>query len=480
MKHLPLSMSVLVFGGVMVSHNLASADVGRIVSGTAGWNGDNVVTHYFDVDGNASATLNADGSYQSYIYDRSATDSAAVHMGSVIAKNPPVGEPPGLKVVNAVDTNANTNAEARDTSGNCIISTAFLDEDPSDTNADYSNKIPVTCSSPFQTHKRFKILMLPEMVNGDHESVDLVFNVKNDTTVDDEVIQYTVYQKINNWTNSRLQGYTLELGFGVGTGFTAAMDTSLTFNNTENSAFSHGLFGPIEENKFPENGFFSSALTGYQATGENLTKFQADTAFGAYPDVQGAWLPAAWVPYGIFFDDDGDPDTDAVLMAWWGKGEDGTYQWMYGQLEHYAEGEVPAGMTADFAPVPAEQITTWLPETVAEGTVNPYSIDLIDDFANLNLNYVINVGAIGTWPTNDENGAKFTVRITPTKHDGAAPEHTLEANHPPQLDTTPDDNTGTDGTTDTSSSSGGAFGFDPFTLFLIVPLLGGLFRRRKV
>ena len=474
MKKLSLSISFLAFAGVMTASNLAHADVGRIISGSAGWNMDNVVTNYFDAEGNSTATLADDGVYRSDVFDRAASDVAAVRMGSVVAKNPPVGEPPGVKVVNAIDV-------AGGSDSNCIISTAFLDEDPDELVADYSNQLPVTCSSPFQTHKRYKVLMLPEMIDG---SVDMVFDVQNDTTSTDTSIPYTVYQKINNWTGSRLQGYTLELGFGIGENFVAASDTSLTFDNTDNSAFSHGLFGPIDGDKFPENGFFSSKLAGYEASGEGLTTFEAVTAVGEYSDIAGSWLPSSWVPYGIFFDDDGDPATDAVLMAWWGLGSNGSYQWMYGQLAHYADGEAPEGMTEDFSPVSAEQIATWLPESVAEGTVNPYAIDHIDDFANLNLNYVVNVGAIGSWPTNSAEGANFTIRVTPKALDGDAPEHTLEANLPPQLGTDPaeTDPETTDPVDDTTTddSSGGAFGLDVWILLLMAPLLGRrIFKRRK-
>ncbi|WP_022953163.1 choice-of-anchor F family protein [Leucothrix mucor] len=474
MKNLSVSMSLLAFTGVLSASGVVYADVGRIVSGSEGWNMDNVVTNYFDAEGNATTTLADDGVYRSDVFDRNASEAAAVRMGSVVAKNPPVGIPPGVKVVNA----PSTELEAR-SGGNCLISTAFLDENPDDAIADYSGQVPVTCSSPFMTHKRYKVLMLPETVDGGVDSVDMVFNVENDTTTADTVIPYTVYQKINNWTDSRLDGYTLELGFGIGEDFTAASDTTLTFDNTENSTFSHGLFGPIEEDKFLENGFFSTKIAGYEASGEGLTTFTTTTAVGEYSDIGGAWLPSSWVPYGIFFDDDGDPDTDAVLMAWWGPGSDGTYQWMYGQLEHYADGEVPAGMTADFGPVSAEQVATWLPETVAEGTVNPYAVDLIEDFANLNLNYVVNVGAIGSWPTNGTDGASFTIRVTPIANDGGAPAYTLAANLPPQIDTTPDetDPGETDSEEDTSSSGGGAVG--PLMWLLMLPIFGGLLRRRK-
>lgn len=471
MKNLSLSISFLTLAGVLSASTAAYADVGRITSGAAGWNTENVVTKFFDAEGNPTDILDEGDIYMSYVYDKAASDTTATHMGSVIAKNPPVGEPQGVKVVNGEK--------------NCIISTAFLDEadyeaDP-DAEADYSNQNPVTCSSPFMTHKRYKVLMLPKTVDGGIDSVDMVFNVENDATSTDSVIPYTIYQKINNWTDSRLEGYTLQVGFGIGADFTESTDGTLTFDNTDDSTYSHGLFGPIEEGKFPENGFFSSDKAGYEAftkddpSNLNLTTFTSSDVVGTYAAIEGTWLPASWVPYGIFFDDDGDPDTDATLMAWWGKGTDETYQWMYGQLAHYTADTLPEGMTEDFAAVPAQQIADWLPETIVEGTVNPYSIGLIDDFANLNLNYTVNVGDITGW-----TGTTFTIRVTPTKSDDAAPEYTQEANLPPQLGDVPvvvqpepepeeeDDD-----------SSGGGFGFDGWILLLIAPLLARTFRRKK-
>jgi len=36
----------------------------------------------------------------------------------------------------------------------------------------------------------------------------------------------------------------------------------------------------------------------------------------------GSWLPDTTLPYGIFFDDDGNPETDAALLAWYGYNPD--------------------------------------------------------------------------------------------------------------------------------------------------------------
>ncbi len=50
------------------------------------------------------------------------------------------------------------------------------------------------------------------------EGIDLVFNVDPEEGSRD----YQVFQKINNWTNGRLDGFTIEVGTGIGTAFAAS------------------------------------------------------------------------------------------------------------------------------------------------------------------------------------------------------------------------------------------------------------------
>lgn len=76
----------------------------------------------------------------------------------------------------------------------------------------------VICSGPFQSHKRYKLAMLPSTVAGgagQERGIDLVFNIEAEPGARD----YQVFQKINNWTDGRLSGFKIEIGTGVGTDF---------------------------------------------------------------------------------------------------------------------------------------------------------------------------------------------------------------------------------------------------------------------
>lgn len=50
----------------------------------------------------------------------------------------------------------------------------------------------------------------------------------------------------------------------------------------------------------------------------------------------GPWLPNIWLPQGIFFDNDGNPDTDAELVAWYGYNPDSDdFGWMTGATDGF-------------------------------------------------------------------------------------------------------------------------------------------------
>ena len=135
------------------------------------------------------------------------------------------------------------------------------------------------------------------------------------------------------------------------------------------------------------------------------------------------------MPRGVFFDDDDNPDTDDTLMAWWGYNTNcstapapvntGDYCWMYGDVNYYdwidnlpdpvALGFVKDTIATNYQPVSQTTFNAW-------GSDSRYYVDAIDDLANLNLNYVVNVGTVdNTWPTWDPgtSEATFTIRVTP-------------------------------------------------------------------
>ncbi|MBE7527387.1 MAG: hypothetical protein HS120_07525 [Burkholderiales bacterium] len=89
--------------------------------------------------------------YRSFVSDGLVTD-----MGIVLAKDWPIGEPSGIKIVNDDPGIKN------DKPANCIMSTSYL----KDHYLDSVDPKQVICSSPFQTHKCFKVAMLPSTVDG--------------------------------------------------------------------------------------------------------------------------------------------------------------------------------------------------------------------------------------------------------------------------------------------------------------------------
>ena len=168
-------------------------------------------------------------------------------------------------------------------------------------------------------------------------------------------------------------------------------------------------------------------------------------------------------PEGIFFDDDGNPDTDAALMAYWGNPLGTGEGWHRGEVENWKK-------------VSDEQVDAWLADVSGA-----YSQDKIEDVLNLGLNYIVNIGA------NGSIGDTFMLRITPhvaadqTTPDGIAPEDI----DPPIDDADDIANLLALDTEGNSASSGGGCSYNPNSknfdmTFLFMIALGLLypFRRR--
>lgn len=442
-----------------------------------------------------SYTPMSDGDYAlSSVYSDSTKTSL---MAKIASKVWPIGEPTGIKAVNGDTLVKNGKPE------NCLINTAFLEGAYLDAISTGGTPEPVICSSDFQSHKRFKIAMQPATVDsvtsGDGHPIDLVFNASNNSAI----TPYQVFSKINNYTGKRLAGYKIEVGVGGGgTGipFQTATDLGISgqlylslgvgedatstpagddlFTSDGLATFSHGLFGAIELPHFPSEGFFSNT-TAFYPVGQACTTGGVDTACptnvvvasGAsipasdtifttgvlssnYTSLLGSWLPSDWAPEGIFHDDDNDPSTDPVLVAWWNGKE-----WEKGQADN-------------FAPVTQAEFNTWASDS-------SYSEDVIEDVLNLGINYIVHVGDInGATGTGSFAGSpNFTIRIIPI----VAADQTA----PAWVGTTPAPLVVTPITTTTTSSSGGGGctvggdgRFDPIFPALLLAGLGFLGLRR--
>jgi hypothetical protein len=434
---------------------------------------------------NISVLLNGEGSWyepstgsyyfaegSDFTYEAIVKNSAGIIMGKMLAKDWPVGEPSGIKIVND-DFDVN-----KKKASNCIMSTSYLEDHYLDSDI----PIQVICSSPYQTHKRYKLAMLPATVESaedvedgvDEEDavgakgVDLVFNVEEELELDSR--DYQVFQKINNWTDTRLQGFTIQLGFGVGENFIGIKDQyekdenevyvvdenglyqcvedavpcvqiadlNLTvprdiWDEKQLATFSAGLFGP-EDKHTGETGFFDDKtragflIDEYVAAdpdaivdpelSELLDTLHATITLGSkYSALFGPWLPNSMLPWGIFFDDDNDPSTDDQLIAWYGAVPTGL---TYPNAEPEDLGGLAwrKGIDDYFAPIPDVEI-------VAMSNNPIYSTGEIDDLVNVGLNYNVTIGDISLFPGYDadsgQNAATFTIRITPTKEFSVTP-----------------------------------------------------------
>ncbi len=409
-----------------------------VAGGFGGWNFDNVKIIVNGTQGEVNSLElswfdESNGAYNfgldsDFTYTGHVNDGSSVDMGVVLAKDWPVGEPSGIKIVN--DDTAVKFPKPQ----NCIMATSYL----VDHFLDSADPQQVPCSGPFQSHKRYKLAMLPTTVDGfGSESVDLVFNVEADLTRD-----YQVFQKINNWTDGRLEGFTIQVGFGVGAAFQTAANAGVLdelhltvpsdiWAPTQLANFSEGLFGPYDDHTesigffdpvkragflINEYGIGVQPLTDTLTATETLGSDYAEIPPGSgETDQFGPWLPNSMLPYGIFFDDDGNPETDAELLAWYGWNPTlSALGWMGGSQN--SDGA--------FSAIPDAEITLM-------GQNLSYTMGVIDDLVNVGLNYIVTVGDVSEFPTA-ANGT-FTIRITPTADTSGIPAPSYVGEDPDPL-----------------------------------------------
>jgi len=395
--------------------------------GFTGWNLENVEVKIVDVNDfskeiDGSWFNELDGTYSEMdetMSFESIISTGGEPRGLLHGKNWPVGEPSGIKIINGDPDTHNGKP------GNCIMTTSYLSADKNggvDGLLNTDDPATTTCSSPFQSHKRFKINMMPIAVDGIANGaiakpIDLVFNLSadGDTT---SAQRYQVFQKINNYTGKRLDGYTIEvlksdetpdgnLTLSIGIGEYEGKTVRDNIWDPEDMAnFSHGLWGPetFEEPDphFPTDGFFDSTRAGFvvDQSGPNMLVGGPTTldavAANNYDNLFGLWLPSKWAPLGIFWDHDENPLTDAVLMAFWGTVPGAAL----GTPPAWHKGKDYDNPANSWAEPTDKELVTW--------TIDPwFEIGLIEDTLNLGLNYIVNVG------DNSAIDGNFTVRITP-------------------------------------------------------------------
>jgi hypothetical protein len=348
----------------------------------------------------------------SVIYDRDLGGVDPLISGATsngrIAYSEPEATSPGLRVEN--DAYELGGPAPKDVASGCIMASSDS-----------------TCDGPFQSGKRFK-----QQLTGIGE-VDLVFGV--DVTTDpvdqdgvlsvDAPVGYQVYHRLVNLTGQSIESFSIQLGSGIGDNFVASsagdglsFSAAFTSGPEDLNAFSQypfGLFGDASTNpNFTIDGFFDTQRTGFDLdmTEDLIT---SGDMYGSYSDTFGAWMSQEMAPDGLFWDFDGDPTTDALLLAW--QTPDGAWEV---RREATTTCTDPADLTTCSYGTTLDSYTTFadvagaadfLGLSLAGGEVET---GLIEDLANLNENYAIMVD--DTYQKD-----RFTVRVSTVATVAAVP-----------------------------------------------------------
>jgi hypothetical protein len=353
-----------------------------------------------------------DGTGYSYIYNgtvRSAdgvVDTSGASSSGRIAFAPPEAVAPGLKVEQQVygDTGGSTTLQF----DGCLM----------------TNNTANNCTGGFQSGKRIK-----QQITGT-DPVDLVFDVDADDMSDSF---YQVFGRLINATGQALTGFTIELGTGVGDGpdgfkaFSGA-DAPVTFSKlftaqpndsglSSTSQYPFGLFGAAEDSpNFLLDGFFSDARTGFNLV-QTETTITSNGYYGDYQTLFGDWIGGEdALPQGLFWDFDNNENTDDLLIGW----NIGDNEW---ELRRDV-GETCGVIRDEKACTPGVMLTSFLTGTFEElvngkdglvdrladlgnrGWESIFRQGEIEDLANLNLNYALNVGDFTGFDSS------FTIRTT--------------------------------------------------------------------
>ncbi|MBY4892273.1 choice-of-anchor F family protein [Rhodobacteraceae bacterium N5(2021)] len=252
------------------------------------------------------------------------------------------------------------------------------------------------CATGFQTGNRFKLQLT------DTGAVDLVFDVNN-LPAGENI--YQVFGRAVNLTTQMLDSFVVELGYGVGDDFVGSgADDGLSFAQnlelgpndlTAFTQYPFGLFGDAPTNNFTLDGFFDDERAGFDLdiTEDILSTFGM---YGAYDDLFGNWLSREMAPQGLLWDDDGDPNTDALVMAYFNE-ETGLWE-VLRNVDVNGEAESILNNPLFFA--------TRAEVEAALGVPLDYELN-IEDLANLNLNFGISLA-------DNFQGSNFTLRLAST------------------------------------------------------------------
>ena len=273
---------------------------------------------------------------------------------------------------------------------------------------------PVLCSSYAGSSKRFQLVLNENMVDGTAlgaygKSIDLVFNIA--ATGGEH--RYQVFQKVSNFTDMRLDGFTIEvldanITLSLGVDEQRDRDDILTggdlWPDYEYAFYPPGLWGDGTKTHL-EKGWFDIEPAGFNASldGDKQTITSGTRLPGNYVELFGVWQPEKWTPIGMHEVVDpllGEP----ILIAYWGTTPTETFNdapnWHYGMDHDTSDGDQSFEIPSD------DVLAIWAGDLqTSDNPDGKYVIDYIEDIPNVSMNYIVNVGA------NVENN--FTIRITP-------------------------------------------------------------------
>ncbi|MFH1217955.1 MAG: choice-of-anchor F family protein [Pseudomonadota bacterium] len=381
--------------GLLVS---ASANAGIITE----WDKTLVVTDPEPVGGYVDFTT-----YNSIIY---LDDTMTTTNGRVVWKHGDV-QPDGLKVVNNDDVDGS----------NCIMTTGYNPYDLSDKQ----------CSDPLQSSKRAKVK------NTVSAPLDVDLHVIAGPTT-----TYRMEQKLTNATAADLwSGFTIQLGTrdasgnfvpsttSDGLGFSdnkGKIWTSLVSTATQkdlvfSANFAQGLAGPADK-YHPEPGYFNPVERMIFTMVADENTITSAGVSSTYSNVFGPWVNSAGAPIAIFWDDDGDINTDNHLMGNCADSANpahvGTHTgddidglscngtWVTFRGNTPGTPEVLGDLEAAFGQPVYASITEAIAAVAAGEATNPMYMDYIEDAANLGLNFWITVA-------DTFAGDNIVIRYTP-------------------------------------------------------------------
>lgn len=363
--------TALVGGALMAFLGLSGVATASTITG---WNTGNVDVGATPPDGETGYSV---------VYDRSPADPGTVTNGR-IAFTPPEAIGPGIQIVQ--ETYEHQGKLTFDLDG-CIMTS----------NPD------ATCTSEFQSGKRMKQQMTSL------GPVDLVFDVESDPATSSI---YQVFHRLINLTTAPLAGFTIELGFGVGDGFTrAGDDDGLSFSSDfrarpsgsgeASSQFPFGLFGPAASNEnFEIDGFFAPQRAGF-VVDYSPYLLESGLLFGPYASLFDYWLSQESVPLGALWDY--EPGKDPLVMAWL----NGDGKW---ELRRDFDGSRAIDKVISLSGAGVllfdefADVVAWLNRGDLLGADISLFDDQIEDLANLNVNFAIALDGF--------TGSQFTLRTT--------------------------------------------------------------------